>query len=44
MSKLTRKVRSWQSVDRTAVYQAIVNSPVDRVPSPAATADELFET
>ena len=27
----------------TAVYQAIVNSPVGRVPSPAATADELFE-
>ena len=44
MLRLTRKVRSWRSIDRTEVYNAIVNSPVCRVPSPDTTADELFET
>lgn len=44
MLRLTRKVRSWRSVDRTEVYNAIVNSPVGREPSPDTTADELFET
>jgi len=41
--KLTRKVRSWQVVDREALSQAIIDSPLGRVPPPDASVDDLFD-
>ena len=41
----TRRVRSWRSVDRAALRQAIIDSPLgSNVPPDTATADELFAT
>ena len=41
----TRRVRSWRSVDRAALRQVIIDSPLgSTVPPDTATADELFAT
>lgn len=42
--KITRKVRSWRTVDRTALCQAISDSPLGRAPPPDANVDDLFDT
>jgi len=43
-SQFTRNVRSWRAIDRTALFQAIADSPIGREPSSDTTVDELFET
>ena len=41
----TRRVRSWRSVDRAALRQAIIDSPLgSTVPPDTTTVDELFAT
>jgi len=39
---ITRRVRSWRSVDRGVLRSAIIDSSLGRQPPPSATADELF--